>query len=138
MALATLTDVGNRLGRDLTDSETRRATALLDDATDIICQAFPQYLTIPTRRATSVCAEMVARVLRNPNGLRSETIDDYSYTVDSALSAGELYMTENEEASLRPVRTSSFSITPGAPVIPDSAYPVGSCWPSIPYGEPWP
>lgn len=116
--LATLTDLANRLGRDLTESETRRGAALLTDATAIILDRFPQYATVPAPASTAVCAAMVVRALRNPGGLRSEQIDDYSYTIDSALSTGELYLTENEIDTLTPIRTSAFSIVPMAPWCP--------------------
>lgn len=117
MALATISNLADRLGRDLTDTETRQATALLDDATAIILDRFPQYATTPTAASTAVCSAMVLRVLRNPEGKRSESIDDYSYTIDSARSAGELYMTENEVDTLTPIRTSAFSIVPTAPAV---------------------
>ncbi|MFD5916179.1 hypothetical protein ACFVYP_07035 [Kitasatospora sp. NPDC058201] len=115
--LATLADLADRLGRDLTTAETRQATAWLDDATALILDRFPQYATAPTPASTAVCCAMVLRVLRNPDGKRSEQIDDYSYTVDSARSAGELYLTEHEIETLTPVRTSAFSIVPGAPAV---------------------
>lgn len=115
MTLATTTDLADRLGRDLTPAETRRAVPLLEDATAIILDRFPQYATTPTQGSTAVCSAMVLRVLLNPEGKRSETIDDYSYTIDSARSAGELYLTEYELDTLRPIRTSAFSITPGVP-----------------------
>ena len=120
MALATTADLADRLGRDLTTSETRQATAWLDDATGIILDRFPQYATAPTPVATGVCCAMVLRVLQNPAGKRSETIDDYSYTIDSARSAGELYLTSAELDTLRPIRTSAFSITPTTEV--------DACW----------
>lgn len=113
--LATLTDLADRLGRDLTAPEVRQGAALLIDATAIILDRFPQYGTAPTPASRAVCAAMVTRVLRNPAGLRSEQIDDYAYTIDSARSSGELYLTENEIDTLTPIRTSAFSIVPLAP-----------------------
>lgn len=115
-ALATPQDLADRLGRDLDTVETRKAPPLLDDATAIILDRFPQYATAPTDASKAVCCAMVLRVLRNPDGKRSESIDDYSYTIDSALSAGELYMTAKEIDTLRPIRTSAFSIAPVIPV----------------------
>ena len=115
MTLATLTDLADRLGRDLTVTEERQATALLTDATAIILDRFPQYEATPTGTSLAVCAAMVLRVLRNPEGRRQESIDDYSYTIDSSRSAGELYLTSNEVESLRPIRTGAFSIVPGVP-----------------------
>jgi hypothetical protein len=115
MALATTADLADRLGRDLTATEARQAVPLLDDATAIILDRFPQYLEAPTQASTAVCSAMVLRVLRNPDGKRSEQIDDYSYTIDSARSAGELYLTAAELDTLRPIRTAAFSIVPGVP-----------------------
>lgn len=129
MALADLTDVANRLGRDLTAAEQRQGAALLDDATDLILQRFPQP---PATTGQRVCASMVVRVLRNPEGRRSATIDDFSYTIDSALSAGELYITETELASLRPPNTSAFSITPSCPPA-DPLCPVPPWCPADPW-----
>jgi hypothetical protein len=115
--LATQADLADRLGRDLTAIEARKSGALLRDATAIILDRFPQYGTAPTDTSTAVCCAMVLRVLLNPIGLRSETVDDYSYTIDTARSAGELYMTENEIDTLTPIRTSAFSIVPLAPPV---------------------
>lgn len=117
MSLATVADLADRLGRDLTAAEERQAQPLLDDATAIITDRFPRYATTPTQASTAVCAAMVLRVLRNPDGKRSEQIDDYSYTIDSARSAGELYLTAHEIDTLTSVRTSAFSIVPGAPAV---------------------
>jgi hypothetical protein len=117
-ALATLDDLTVRLGRALTAAEMSQATAWLDDATAIITDRFPQYLVTPTPASTAVCCSMVRRVLLNPGGLRSEAVDDYSYTRDNALSAGELYMTDSEIDTLRPVRTNAFSIVPIMPPDP--------------------
>ena len=49
-----------------------------------------------------VVAAMALRVLGNPQGKRQEAIDDYSWTRDSAVSAGLLYVTAQELASLAP------------------------------------
>ncbi|MET8982135.1 hypothetical protein ABZX85_41785 [Streptomyces sp. NPDC004539] len=116
MALATLTDLEDRLGRDLTDAETRRATAWLEDASALILARFPQYATAPTAVSKKVCCAMVLRVLSNPDGKRQESIDDYAYTVDSARSTGEVYLSEDEadELTSRPGGR-AFSIVQGAP-----------------------
>lgn len=114
MALATLTDLADRLGRDLTSSEARRATAWLVDAEALILKRFPQYATTPTAVSTKVACAMVLRVLTNPEGKRQESLDDYSYTVDSSRSRGEIYLSEDEAEELRPVTGGAFSIVPGA------------------------
>ncbi|MEU5091717.1 hypothetical protein [Streptomyces sp. NPDC021356] len=113
MNLATLTDLADRLGRDLTAAEERRAAAWLKDATALIVKRFPQYATAPTDVSTKVCCSMVLRVLSNPDGKRQESIDDYSYTVDSSRSTGELYLSEAEAAELRPWTGGAFSIVLG-------------------------
>lgn len=115
MALATLIDLADRLGRDLTATEERRATAWLDDATALILKRFPQYSTTPTDISTKVCCAMVLRVLTNPDGKRQESLDDYSYTVDSSRSTGEVYLSEEEADELRPQLKGAFSIVQGAP-----------------------
>jgi len=123
MTLATTADLADRLGRDLTATELRQATAWLADATAIILDRFPWYETAPTATSMAVCAAMVLRVLRNPAGLRSETVDDYTYTIDSARSSGELYMTENEIDTLTPVTSTAFSIVPTAAPWPPECAP---------------
>lgn len=65
-------------------------------------------LTAGSLLATDVVDVVVAmamRVLGNPQGKRQESIDDYSYTRDSAVSAGTLYVTDAELASLADITT---------------------------------
>lgn len=112
MPLASTTDVQNRLGRDLTPTETTIATALLADAeaelrsrVPLLQERLDSGLLDPALVVRVLCA-MVLRVLRNPEGLRqqSESIDDYtrSWTVDSARSAGALYLDPSEIELLLP------------------------------------
>ncbi|MFD6421038.1 hypothetical protein [Streptomyces sp. NPDC060198] len=116
MALATPEDLADRLGRDLTPTEERQAPVLIGDATAVILDRFPRYGTAPTVVSTKVACAMVLRVLRNPDGKRQETIDDYSYTIDSSRSSGEIYLTPSEIEELRPAHSGggAFSIVPGA------------------------
>jgi hypothetical protein len=111
VALATLEDLADRLGRDLTESEERRATAWLRDATALILKQFPQYEAEPTDISTMVCCAMVLRKLDNPNGKRQESLDDYSYTIDSSRSRGEVYLSDEEADELRPPKSKTFEIT---------------------------
>lgn len=53
---------------------------------------------------TGVIEDMVLRVLRNPNGYRQVSIDDYNRTIDAALSAGRLYIADDEASLLAPHR----------------------------------
>jgi len=112
--LATLNDLTDRLGRDLTSTEARQATAWLSDATALILRRFPQYETTPTAISTKVCCAMVLRKLDNPNGKRQESLDDYSYTIDSSRSRGEIYLSDEEAEELRPSMGGAFSIVPGS------------------------
>lgn len=66
-----------------------------------------------------VLANAVIRVMKNPDGKRQESIDDYSWTRDNAVSAGELYFTDAEMASLIPggsVRGGAFTVDTLSPV----------------------
>lgn len=56
--------------------------------------------TLAFESVVDVVAAMALRVLGNPQGKRQEAIDDYSWTRDSAVSAGLLYVTPEELASL--------------------------------------
>jgi hypothetical protein len=64
--------------------------------------------------ASFVVSSMVLRVLRNPNGVRSWSVDDYSETRDNAVSAGVLYALPNEVDLLtgraNPKRRGAFSV----------------------------
>lgn len=54
--------------------------------------------------AASVVEDMVVRVLRNPQALRSFAIDDFSGTIDAAISGGQLYLSAGERARLTPAQ----------------------------------
>ena len=105
---ATSTDLQNRSLRTLTVQESTVGSTLLEDAWAILITRIPG---LPARldaagseglRAVVVqvlCA-MVLRVLNNPDGKFKETIDDYSYQLDSAVSTGSLYLSDAEAALL--------------------------------------
>lgn len=104
--------------RPLSPSETIVATSLLADAWSTLIGRVPsldQRLTdgsVSPDLVVAVVSAMVLRVLRNPEGKRQESLDDYSYTRDQALSAGVLYVTD-AEIDLLSVRThGAFSIMP--------------------------
>lgn len=99
---------------------------LLDDAYALLVNADP---SIPgrladeaqsaalTRLVVLVQCAMVGRVARNPEGKLEETIDDYRYRLDSAVSSGSLYFSGDELARLALPharrRRSAFSIVLG-------------------------
>lgn len=121
---ATVDDLGNRLiGRSLTADELEKAPTLLADASAIMRERFPTLDANTPATAVGVCCAMVLRVLQNPLGKRTEAIDDYSYTIDSARSTGELYLTDQEAAQLRGGRRTAFSIVVMAPDTPTPVVP---------------
>lgn len=56
--------------------------------------------TLPADLVAGVVEDMVLRVAVNPRGLRSLGIDDYTETIDSAVSSGALYVSPAELALL--------------------------------------
>lgn len=110
--------------RPLTDAETPVAQALLADAWAVLVTVVPD---LEARLAsgstsysllTSVVSSMVLRVLRNPNGVRSWSVDDYSETRDNSVSAGSLYVSPEEVALLTgrasSARRGAFSVVPSS------------------------
>lgn len=50
----------------------------------------------------SVIEDMVIRVTKNAGGFRQRSIDDYSVTLDTAISSGALYLSPSEREQLCP------------------------------------
>jgi hypothetical protein len=102
----TTSDLAARLGRSLTPAETTLAQALLDDAWAILTarnttiDARLTAATLDPALVRAVETAMVLRVLRNPDGKKQEAIDDYSWTRDTAISSGALYVSDEELALL--------------------------------------
>lgn len=102
MTYASASDVAVSLGRSLTADETTQATALLTRAELLITRRITDLATRIVADAALedvvvlVESDAVARVLRNPDGVYQERIDDYSFTRDRALSAGTLYISDDE------------------------------------------
>lgn len=120
---AGVTDLVNRW-RPLTGTENTNAHVFLGDAWRMLRRTM-------TRRGVDIedliaddedlkgdvvrviCAA-VLRVMKNPEGKRSESIDDYSWTRDQAVSAGLLYFSDAELADLVPgtVERRAYTIDP--------------------------
>lgn len=60
--------------------------------------------TLDPAIVASVIEDMVVRVVKNAKGLRQFSIDDFSATIDTALSSGALYLSDDERARLCPSR----------------------------------
>lgn len=109
--------------RTLTPAEASIADTVIEDAQDILESAAEdlglEFASTPRSERTykRIVASMVIRVLKNPDGLLSETIDDYTYRRDSAVSAGALYASASEVDQLRAptgrARRGAFSIRLG-------------------------
>lgn len=103
---ATLSDLTARSFRPLTPQEQSVATVLLEDAWDLIVSSVADASDKVAADAAysglvvQVQCAMVLRVVKNPDGLLSEQIDDYEYRRDSALSTGALYLSGDERALL--------------------------------------
>lgn len=81
---------------------------LIAKATERIYRAFPTLDDriargeITADLAKGVIEDMVIRVLRNPNAYRQISIDDYIRMIDTALSSGALYLSDDERNLLAP------------------------------------
>lgn len=102
MALATVEDVSARLGRDLSPDEAVQVSTLLGDAELLIKTRIPDLLarvaagTIDSAVVIMIEANMVARVVRNPDGYVQETDGNYSYQVSTAVASGRLSVLDDE------------------------------------------
>lgn len=94
---------------------TINAQSLLDDAWAILKNRVPDLEdrilagTQDPQLVIAVECSMVLRVLKNPDGKRQEAVDDYSWTRDSALSAGAMYVTPEELRLITDIGTSTRS-----------------------------
>lgn len=86
--------------RPLTDGEIVTAQGLIDEATVLLRVLVPNVDSLDEALTRFVAVRMIRRVMKNPEGyrVRNESIDDYSDggTIDSALSTGELYASDQE------------------------------------------
>lgn len=88
--------------RSLTDAETVVANAMIDDAMTLLTVRRPTLLAdvtaglVTQESVVFVVSAMVLRVLKNPESKRQESIDDYSWTRDTAVSSGALYVSDDE------------------------------------------
>lgn len=108
---ATTADVVARW-RPLSAQETTNAETFLDDAWVMLKRRMAvEGADIEAEIATDadleadvvrVLATAVLRIMKNPDGKSRESIDDYSWSRDEAVSAGLLYFTDDELDGLIP------------------------------------
>lgn len=118
MTYATAADVAALLARELTDTETALVGRRLDQVERMIFRRIPDLAgqiaagQIDQDDVRDVEAEAVYRVVRNPDGIYSETDGQYAYTKSAAAADNTLRITAEEWQTLG-VRTGKmFSIAP--------------------------
>lgn len=127
---ATTDDLESRW-RPLSAQEAINGQTFLDDAWLMLRRRFPDLATdVATdddlaADAVRLMTAAVLRVMKNPDGVRQESIDDYSWTRDQAVSAGLLYFSDDEFDSLYPDSntTGAFSFSMLPTNYPDSRWP---------------
>ena len=112
---ASTTDLEARW-RPLVGQEVTNAETVLADAWDLLTSRRPTLEadiaagTVTTAAAIRVVSAMVLRVMKNPDGYDSETIDDYTYRRNAIISSGALHVTPDELADVTPSRQRRSSV----------------------------
>jgi hypothetical protein len=107
MQFADVADIVARF-RPLDEQETVNAEAFLEDAWWMLLSRLPSLEDqindghVRLENVTRVICQMVIRILKNPDGLLEESIDDYRFRRDALLSTGALHVTAAELADLTP------------------------------------
>ncbi|KAF0835684.1 Gp19/Gp15/Gp42 family protein [Nocardia caishijiensis] len=120
MAYATPSDVQTRLGRALTPDETTLVTTRLADAERMILRRVPDLAdkiaagTVDTADVVQIEADAVTRVVRNPEGIQSETDGNYTYMRGRESASGRLEITRDEWQTLG-VRFGMAQMVPNLP-----------------------
>jgi hypothetical protein len=113
--LASVGDVAEQFGT-LSAAQEQLAAVLIRAASQMIRARRPSIDaqvaagTVPADLVALAVTNMVLRVLRNPGGLRAETVGPFSRTYDVTYAAGLLVLSPDEESLLNPV------VQPGATV----------------------
>jgi len=106
---ATTADLVSRW-RTLSAQETANGEAFLGDAWVMLKRRLPTIEVDITADTTGdleadvvrILATAVLRVLKNPDGFKQESLDDWAGTRDGAAAAGALFFTDEELSSLIP------------------------------------
>ena len=102
MSLAVSDDVEASLMRPLTAAEGTYVAPLLDRAETIIIARLPDAVAHAGedseyhKRVVQVEADMVARVFRNPDGMKNEGDGTYSYAIDWTVASGRLKLLDDD------------------------------------------
>lgn len=111
MAWTTFTDVTTRWVGAGVPTDEDLVGALIDDAEQVILASYPLIQdridddSLPLARVIFVVAQMVTRVLRNPEGLNSwqQTTGPFSQSRSYGQDNSGIYLTDNELGLLAPV-----------------------------------
>lgn len=117
MSLANLEDVATILGRPITTAEEiGQVNHWLAMTGQLIAKRLGPLAGLDAQALRSVSAEVVARRVKNPDGIKDERIDDYYYRLDPDAARVGLYLTEQEWELLTPgrPRPASFTVRPTA------------------------
>lgn len=114
MAVATVQDVADSLGRPITtDAEIVQVGQWLDDAEMQIRLRLGVVTALDQQALAYVEREAVILKIRNPEGKKSEQIDDYQYSRYDAAARGQIWITAEWWDLLSPGGSAgAFSITP--------------------------
>ena len=148
--LASLTNLGLRLGVTLTGSDAERGTAALDDASALIrAEAAQDWvddegdLAAVPAIVESVALAAAYRAFRNPDGVSQTSLGDASVSYDRGTAQAAVYLTRDERRAVRRAAgtTAVGAIELASPwAMPTSDYPVAvaSGGDPIPIGPfPW-
>lgn len=116
---ATITSVGEALGRKIAaPDEIAQVNFWIKGAELLIKRRLGPLEGLDAEAVEYVISQAVARRALNPEGKRTERIDDYSYTLSADSAAAEITITDLEWAMLTPDDNTiggAFSITPTSP-----------------------
>jgi Phage protein Gp19/Gp15/Gp42 len=124
VAYASSSDVGTRLGRELTTEEAELVNTRLADVERMIRKKIPDLAakitagTIDVEDVQQVEADAVLRLVRNPDGYRSESDGTYTYEFNTAMASGKLEILPEEWATLGLVRSRMTIIVPAFTPLP--------------------
>jgi hypothetical protein len=102
---ANITALAAAYGITLTTAQVEGLPTLITKAQTLLPAATEQWVTdgrLTEALVSSVVEDMVVRVMRNPRAYRQVSIDDFSGTIDQAISSGLLYLSDDELARLTP------------------------------------
>ncbi|WP_066038661.1 Gp19/Gp15/Gp42 family protein [Herbiconiux solani] len=110
---ASVEDVKKGMERPLTADELTAAATWLDRSWNIVRAEIPGVEArmelddslpghLDEADVVDVLASMVERKLRNPDGRRQWGDDTYNETIDTTISSGQLYLTDDEKRRLGP------------------------------------